>query len=446
MKNNQISRRRLLRGVLQGSAVAVGLPLLDVFLNENGSALASGAPMPLRFGTWFWGCGMNIDRFVPTTVGANYDLPPELQAIKPHRNDVSVFSGFNTFLDGAQNFCHYSGQFSILSGTAPLTKEKLESPTFDTAIAAAIGKNSRFRSIEVSASGNPRDSHSRPAPSITNPSEVSPVALYRRIFGAEFQDPNRADFKPDPSVMVRQSVLSAVRDEYKRFEKVLGYTDRQRMQQYFTSLRQTENRLALMLEKPAPAEACVTGEQPVEMVPASDVVTAAHNHKLFAELLAMAMACNQTRVVNMLFSNSFSTLRKPGTTVTHHNITHEEPIDPDLGYQPQAAEFVGLSIQAWAEFLRIMKSVPEGDGTLLDNSLILALSDTQFAKVHSLNSIPMMIAGKAGDRIKSGLHVVGNGDPVTRIGLTIQQVMGLSIDNFGTKSMRTQKPVSEILV
>lgn len=441
----EFNRRRFLQGVCRGSAVAVGLPLLDLFLNENGNALASGAPMPVRFGTWFWGCGMNIDRFVPQTIGANYDLPPELQAIKAHRNEVSVLSGFNTFLDGAQNFCHYSGQFSILSGSAPLSKEKLEAPTFDTAIAQQIGRNSRFRSIEVSATGNPRDSHSRPSATIINPSEVSPVALYQRIFGHEFQDPNNASFKPDPEVMVRQSVLSAVSEEYKALEKTLGQADRQRMEQYFTSLRQTENRLALMLEKPVAAEACVIPSMPEEMPPSSDVITAAHNHKLFAELLAMAMACNQTRVVNVLFSNSFSTLRKPGTTVTHHNITHEEPIDPDLGYQPQAAYFVEKSIEAWAEFLTVMKSIPEGDGTLLDNSLMMALSDTQFAKIHSLNSIPIMVAGKAGGKLRSGLHVVGNGDPVTRVGLTIQQLMGLNIDSFGSKSMHTQKPITEIM-
>jgi len=103
-------------------------------------------------------------------------------------------------------------------------------------------------------------------------------------------------------------------------------------------------------------------------------------------------------------------------------------------------------MKAWAAFLDEIKAIPEGDGTLLDNSLILALSDTQFAKVHSLNSIPMMIAGKAGGKLRSGLHVAGRGDPVTRVGLTVQQVMGLNIDSYGNKSMKTQKPITDILV
>jgi len=246
--------------------------------------------------------------------------------------------------------------------------------------------------------------------------------------------------------MLRQSVLSSVREQYRDLEKSLGHSDRQRMDQYFTSVRQTEQRLALMLEKPAPAAACAIPQNPAEMTPGSDVDTAAHNNRLFAGLLAMALACNQTRVFNMLFSNSFSTLRKPGTTVTHHQVTHEEPIDEELGYQPEATFFVEQSMKAWAAFLDEIKAIPEGDGTLLDNSLILALSDTQFAKVHSLNSIPMMIAGKAGGKLRSGLHVAGRGDPVTRVGLTVQQVMGLNIDSYGNKSMKTQKPITDILV
>ena len=76
-------RRRVLRGMLNGGAVTLALPLLNCFLNENGTAMASGAPLPLRFGTWFWGLGMNAKVFVPKTVGANYDLPEELSALAP---------------------------------------------------------------------------------------------------------------------------------------------------------------------------------------------------------------------------------------------------------------------------------------------------------------------------------------------------------------------------
>jgi len=84
--NPKMNRRNILRGMLGGGAVTVGMPLLDCFLNTNGTALASGAPLPVRFGTWNWGCGINPQRWVPTKVGAGYDLPVELKAIEPPRS------------------------------------------------------------------------------------------------------------------------------------------------------------------------------------------------------------------------------------------------------------------------------------------------------------------------------------------------------------------------
>ena len=83
------NRRRVLRGMLGGSAVSVALPMLDCFLNGNGTALADGRPMPVRFGTWFWGCGMNAKVFTPKTFGTKWELPEEispLAKIKPHIN------------------------------------------------------------------------------------------------------------------------------------------------------------------------------------------------------------------------------------------------------------------------------------------------------------------------------------------------------------------------
>src|ERR1700722_12115811 len=89
------ARRNILRGMLNGGAVTVALPLLDCFLNGNGEALASGAPIPTRFGTWFWGCGVNAARWFPDKIGADYDLKDELKAIGPYKEKVTVLSGFN---------------------------------------------------------------------------------------------------------------------------------------------------------------------------------------------------------------------------------------------------------------------------------------------------------------------------------------------------------------
>ena len=104
-----LSRRTFLRGVTRGVGVSIGLPLLEIFLNDNGNALAGGAPLPLRFGTWFWGCGMNPERWAPATEGPDYELSPELEVLGDLKSQVSVLSGFNVFLDGAPNEPHYTG-------------------------------------------------------------------------------------------------------------------------------------------------------------------------------------------------------------------------------------------------------------------------------------------------------------------------------------------------
>src|SRR5215813_10614141 len=114
-----ISRRTVLRGMLGGAAVSLGLPLLDCFLNDNGTALAQGSPLPVRFGTWFWGCGMNPDRWNPKATGAAYEITPELKPIESIRSQISVLSKFDVLLDGKPNFVHTSGNIGITTGQAP---------------------------------------------------------------------------------------------------------------------------------------------------------------------------------------------------------------------------------------------------------------------------------------------------------------------------------------
>ena len=442
----KLNRRKVLRGMMGGAAVTVALPFLDCFLNTNGTALASGAALPIRFGTWFWGCGVNPARWVPTKMGANYDLPPELKYIEAYKSQINVLSGFDVKLDGKSNQPHITGNFALLTGTTPASLDKHDVPTVDTLIADAVGRDTRFRSLEVTATGNAKDTYSRRNSSSINPAEGSPVAFYTRIFGPEFQDPNATDFRPDPRVMTRLSVLSLVKDDRDRLAKQLGSSDKARLDEYFTSLRQVEQQLQMQTQKPPPAEACKKPEMPADMVPAGyqvDQVIA--NHKVMSELLAMALACNQTKVFNMAFSDALSALHKSGTTAYHHGLTHTELADPKLGYQVETAWFVERSMEAWATFVATMASVREGDGTLLDNTLVFGHSDSSVARMHSILGVPMMTAGKAGGRIKTGLHIDGRGDAITRVGLTLQQIMGVPVERWGTNSMESTAIVSEIL-
>lgn len=443
--SKELSRRTVLRGMLGGIAVSVGLPLLDIFLNDNGTALATGAPLPVRFGTWFWGCGMNPDRWAPSIEGTGYDLPPELEALAGIEDRVSVLSGFSVVLDGRPNLPHWTGVMGNLTGSVPSVEPEVPAPTLDVLIARKIGASTRFRSIEIACTGVPTQSYSRESQSIVNASSVSPLELYARIFGPDFFDPRDGEFTPDPKTVLRQSILSAVGEDAARLERVLGSHDRQRLDQYLTSLRQVEQQIEVSL-RPPDLEACRRPAAPRNESIGTELSQAISTHDLMTDLLVFALLCDQTRVFNMLFSWGTSELRKAGAETAHHQYTHDEIVDPVLGYQPEATSFALESMNAWSSFVRRLAETPEGDGTLLDNCLVMAHSESSFAKSHQVTELPVMIAGSAGGRVQPGIHVRGNGEPVTRIGLTVQQVLGLSVGAWGTKSMQASQPVREILV
>jgi hypothetical protein len=443
---HKVDRRTVLKGMLGGGAVYVSLPLLDCFLNNHGTALANGAPRPVRFGTWHWGCGVNPQRFFPRKVGTDYDIPEELQPLAPYKQHLSMLSGYNVRLDGLANEPHISAVWTLRTGTAPVRRDEVDAPSLDVLISDIMGQRTRFRSLDMAATGNSNHTYSRRSLSVLNSSDPTPMAVYTRVFGSGFQDPNAAEFKPDPGIMVRQSALAAIKEQRDSLMRVLGANDRQRMDQYFTSMRQVEQQLALQLQKPPPAEACAIPDAPKELTSNSEISLVTANHKLMAQILALALACDQARNFNVVFSDSASTLRKEGDPVTQHTYTHEEPIDDKLQYQPHHVFFLGQAMNGLATFVGALAAIKEGDGTLLDQTLVYAHSDTSFAKVHSNESIPVMLIGKGGGKIRSGVHVAGNGDPITRTGLTVMRAMGVNQDSWGTRSMQTAKVIDEVLV
>jgi hypothetical protein len=266
-----------------------------------------------------------------------------------------------------------------------------------------------------------------------------------RLFGPEFKDPNASIFKPDPVVLARKSVLSAVKDQRQNLERDLGAGGRARLDEYFTSVRQFEQQLALQLEKPAPIESCAIPKKMEGPAPSAEIEAALENHKLLAQLLAYAVACDQTRVINMNFSAGTSALRRAGSQMTHHIHSHEEPIDPKLGYQPETTWFSMRNVDALSDMLTALSAIREGEGTLLDRIALYATTDTGFAKSHSVENIPILTAGRAGGLMKTGLHIPSGGDPASRVGLTLQQVLGVPTNAWGTDAMQTSRTISEVM-
>lgn len=442
-RTQKAGRREVLRGMLGGAAVTLGVPFLDCFLNANGSALAaSGAALPSCFGTWFWSCGLNPSRWEPRVVGPKYDMAVELAALTSFKDRINVYSGMQAFLDGRPAGVHTTGPQIALTGGIPRGPA---TPSIDTLIADVIGTKTRFRSLEVNCCGSP-SSLSQRGGSIVNPSEPSPLALYTRLFGPDFKDPNGGDFSPDPRLMVKRSVLSAVAEQRDALMKQVGAADRARLDQYFTSLRELENKLDVELQRPAPLSACaVPGKLEREATPGTVVDDALSNHKLFAEMIAHAIACGQTRVFNVIFAPPFSPLRRAGDSMTLHLYTHEEAIDPKLGYQPTAASILMQCVEGMRTLLTALDGIREGDGTVLDRCLVFFHTDHGYAKFHSLDNMPMMTAGSAAGRMKTGIHVQAKGDAITRVGLTMQQALGVPINSWGSDSNQTSRTIGEVL-
>ena len=445
------NRRSFLRGMLSGAAVCVGLPLLDRFLNGNGMAFADGAKLPVRFGTYFWGLGLTDTptggtRWVPKKVGPDYEITPELESLKSVKDKVSVFSGFRVIGDGRPNLVHWSGHAGILSGVAPAVSGRFDGPSFDTKVADAIGTSTRFKTLDIDASISrlPVSYSTRTGATFASP-ETTPLGLYTRLFGAGFQDPNSDNWKPDPSIMLRQSVLSAVTDQRQSLMAGLGKADQVKLDQYFTSVRDMENQLAIQLQKPEKCQACVVPPVPKEAPRSASVDAVNANTKTMARLLAMGLACNQSRVFTFVHTAGASETYLAGQSKIYHQITHDEPTDAQLGYQPETSKLAGLVMQALGDFLLEMDAIKEGDGTLLDNSLIMAFSDTGYAKIHSIENIPMFLAGRAGGRHKAGQHIAGKGDSVTRVSLTAMRLAGAPAGAFGSGAMKTARQITEVI-
>ena len=442
----KLDRRFLLRGTCQGAAALMALPFLDCFLDSKGQALAAtGQRLPTRFNTFFYGLGLTKQLWVPKASGADYEMTGQLKPLEAYKKKLNVFSGLRVLIDDNPNFQHWSGVGASATGISPTKASEFDSKTIDQQVADVIARGARFKSVAASASGDAKQSYSSLGGANTLPAEASPLSLYTRLFGPGFQDPSKGDWKPDPQVMLQQSVLSVVADDRKRVMQNLAAGDKARMDQYFTSVREAELQMQAELQRPEIVAKVTIPPAPEEMVVNNALPNMRKVTPLMARLGALALATDQTRIFNLSVSEPGSQIFVPGDPLGYHQSTHEEPIDPILGYQPRVAQYNVYSMELFAMLLKELDDIPEGDGTLLDHSLVYAFTDVSFAKIHALDGIPILIAGTASGRMKTGYHIAGDGNPVSRAGLTVQKAMGMSVDSWGKGSMETKSPYTELL-
>ncbi len=450
MKRHTLGRRSLLRGLLYGSAVGVGLPTLEMMLDAHGTAHADGTPLPKRFGIFFWGNGVRLAKWTPAAQGANWALTEELAPLKNVKDYVSVLSGYNIKTGNERG--HHAGCVGILSGAPMISQDPkgagyastFSAPSLDQVVAATITDKLKFRSLEIGISKNVSTSEgttlrylSHNGPDNANPPEYTPSALYSRLFGDGFVEPGQTQ-KVDPKLALRRSVLSAVKDDASALKRRLGTNDRRRVDQHMESIRALETQILAIETAPPPSSWCKKPAAPTTMT--GDKYLSAVNDAM-SQMAALALACDQTRVFSVMFSGSVGGTSYPELTLgEHHGLTHNEP-----GDQPGVHSITMYIMQRFATLLETLKATPDGDGNLLDNCVILASTDLAEGLPHSINDYPILVAGKGGGAlVHPGVHIRSNGGNSSDVLLTLLQAMGLERNEFGAGGGRTTTPVAAL--
>jgi hypothetical protein len=432
-----VNRRTVLRGLLQGSAVCLGLPLLEAMLSPR--AWACGGGLPKRFGLFYWGNGNRPDRWTPRGTGAGdaWRLSDELQPLARHKDVLCVPTGLSIRIPN--RFPHGSGVGGLLAG-APLANESIDSllaPTIDQLVAAGIGRDTLYPSLQTAATNVSGLSYS--GPNARHPAEADPYALYRRLFGDTFVEPGEEAIV-DPRLGLRRSVLDAVTGDLESLQQRLGSADRARLDQHLTGVRELETRLARLQEDPPNLEACARPAEPLPSYPdeAGRPQIAARNRAM-ADLLAMALACDQTRVFAHFLSEPVGDLLFPDATAGHHSLTHDEP-----GDQPQVHAITTFCVERFADLLDALRAVPEGGGTLLDSCLVMAGTEVSLGRTHSLDDLPVVLAGSACGAVRQNVHHAANGANASQLLLTILRAMDIPAAEVGVDEGRVTESLTEI--
>jgi hypothetical protein len=445
MVHRSLKRRAFLRGIAFGAPVAVGLPILEHFLNENGDAFAAGEDLPRRFGVFFWGNGRGVEaaRWNPAQTGTTWELSPQLLPLMAYKDQLTVVSGLNVKLANSPQG-HHRGSVGILSGNDFVTQPANGAPyrstfkdkSIDQQIAAVAGAQSPFKSLEIGISQRVNKSEGTTLQFIShngqdsgNPQEYDPVKLFNRIFaGGGAMTP----VGQDPELIkkaaeMKTSVLDSVLTDLNGLKQRVGGRDRLRLDQHAENIRAIEKRLAgsggsLSAQCTAPTKPGALGTNP-------DGEPFVERTLAMSQVLALALACDLTRVFSIHFSGSASNpvFHPLGISQGNHDISHE-----GTGGQDDIDKSTIWTMEQFGVFLGALQAATEGDSNLLKQSSIMATSDTSDGSAHSVNDYPILIAGSGGGFFKSpGVHHRGKGESTSMVLLSLARMMGLELMEFG---------------
>lgn len=432
--HSQVSRRTLLRGL----GLSLALPAFDSLMPRMTLAATSSAPAagaaPRRMACIFVPNGVHVPDWVPTTSGFGYQLPYILEPLASVRDELLVISGL-THDKGRANGDgpgdHARSASVFLTGAQPRKTDgsNIRSGTsVDQYAAQAIGGATRLPSLELGCeagrgAGNCDSGYSCAyssniswaSESTPVGKEVNPRLAFERLFSAA--DTGETRRSRQQRMSLRKSILDYVGDDAQRLQAQLGRSDKRKLDEYLSGVRQVERQIEHSEQESQQAE--------IEMeLPAGVPKEYADHIRLMLDMMVMAFQTDSTRIATMMFANAGSNrnYRHIGVPDGHHDLSHH---GGDPKKHAKIRDINRFHVAQLGYFLERLKSIPEGDGTLLDNCMILYGSGLSDGNRHNNENLPILLAGRGGGTIDPGRHVpLSTETPLCNLFLSMLDRMG----------------------
>lgn len=431
------------RTMLKGMGAAIALPFLDAMTPALASSKAPGGT-PVRMMFVYWPNGIIMEHWNPKYEGRLGELPRILKPMEAHKEDILLLSNLTNhagraWLDGPGDHGRCCGSYLTSVHVRKTTTDILSGISCDQIVARHIGDKTRFPSLEVGIEDARQagdcdsgyscaytnnlawKSETQPLPPILNPRQ-----LFERLFGAGAQLSPEARARQNK---IRRSVMDLVIADTRKLQATLGPTDKRKLDEYLTSIREIERQL----EK---AEQDTTPINPGMEKPYGIPSDFAEHFKLMADMVTVAFQADLTRVVTFLATREGTSraYREIGIPDGHHPLTHHRN-DPAM--VEKVAQINTYHMQQFADWITRLKAIEEGDATLFDNSMIVYGAGLSDGNRHTHEDLPTLLTGRGGKTFRGGQRIVYRREtPIANLYLTMMDRMGVPVEHFGDATGR----------
>ncbi|HUQ94810.1 MAG TPA: DUF1552 domain-containing protein [Bryobacteraceae bacterium] len=436
----KLSRRTLLRG----TGAALALPWLEAMTPASARAAISGSKAPVRLAVLYMANGVHPEKWTPEGAGRDFQFSPSLEPLQDLKDDLLVLTNlWNQGSKGGEG--HYvktSGFLTCTTVTKTLGVDiNCNGVSMDQVAAQSAGKQTPFASLELGISpvstgvdknvGYTRVYGSHIAwsgPNSPLAREINPRFVFERLF--------RAGRPQESSAKQDVLLLDRVLDDAKQLRQKLGVNDRQRIDEYLSVVRSLEDRLQ---RASRPEQSNWKPRVPLDETarPAGMPKEHAEHVRLMLDMIALAFQSDSTRICTFMFGNAVSNQNfsfLEGVKGGHHDMSHHQRDEAKL----RAYQIINRwHVQQYAYLLRKLKEMKEGEGTVLDNSMILLGAGLRDGDKHDPHNLPLVIGGRAGGRLASGQHLVyGEDTPLANLYVSMLDAFGTPVDRFADSTGR----------